>query len=142
MQTLRKDDGSYLFPIFKADEYWKRIFNALKTDPYNSALDKLAPYIWADPNSREKITDEEELKRIRKLFQGNESGEKDDVTGLWGQQREMGTIVHGLLNQYIRYRNADPSISIDVAAKKLHDDAVSTPGNTARLESMHVISEN
>ena len=86
-----------LFPLYNADNYWGNIDNDYRNG--NPPADQV-PFVFSNGEPPTAITSQERLDEIRHLFQGQHEEDKQDTTGIWGQQRVLGSYAHAVMRAY------------------------------------------
>lgn len=105
IHTIPGRHTKQVFPIFKAEEYWKQKFDQYKSgifDEYELQFisDIIEEYKDANGNYR-PITDESTLNKIRDRIEG-ELVRNERKGGLWKQQAICGNLVHEMFSRFYR----------------------------------------
>ena len=103
-----------IFPIFKADEYWKQKFDDYRSGVFDSYEIQFIEDIikdYKDTNGNyQPISDEKILNKIRDRIEGKvENGIRKG--GLWKQQAICGNLIHEMFSRFYRdtvgYKGSD-----------------------------------
>ena len=113
LHTLKKN-GSHstdphkdnLFPIYDSNAYWGEVFKLYREG--NPPEDQI-PYVFKDPSDPNRtISLDEDLIKIRQLFQGKHEEDPNDTTGIWGQQKQLGSLAHAIFREFFSAKRKAP----------------------------------
>lgn len=110
--TDSNDNTGRIFPVFNADAYWEKVFKQYREgNPPENQIE----YVFGSADKVKPITDNNELLKIRQKFQGLHEDDKNDITGIWGQQKELGTLTHFIWSQYFIFKSKNENLNVNDA---------------------------